>query len=324
MRILGLAKELGIPYERLLAWCGDMGLPYEKPEDEIDGEHVQRARLHLSGRPSQVKKEDLSMEEEVDNLFHDPDLDLEGLPESLEELEALEENLSNRPREKPKKESGEPRTALESLLKKFGVEGKARLKKIRKLLPEHISRLFNHKDLVEEHAARIEDALENKVVLWCGHAACRDLLKDQYDKKDLIPTDQPAVCRICAGSSTRRGLEEMAKVCREADVRRILIVGGSPASHKELKNHRPGGLEFKLIEGDVSRPRQRAQADMNWCDVAVIWAGTILGHDVSGLYGRGRHGARSPMVVVNRRSVEALCEAVIEHIRRKRDEPESG
>jgi hypothetical protein len=106
----------------------------------------------------------------------------------------------------------------------------------------------------------------------------------------------------------------MAEACQQAGIHRILVVGGAPSSHKELKNLQPDNLEFKLIPGDLSRDRQRAVADLGWCDLAVIWAGTILGHDVSNQYHKAK---KQDLVVVNRRSVEALCEAVVRRIQGK-------
>lgn len=107
----------------------------------------------------------------------------------------------------------------------------------------------------------------------------------------------------------------MAEACRTAGISRILVVGGAPSSHKELRNNTPEGIEFKLIEGDVSRDKQRAAADMKWCDLAVIWAGTILGHDVSQNYSKGRKDALPRLIVVKRRSVEALCKMVVQRLK---------
>ena len=116
----------------------------------------------------------------------------------------------------------------------------------------------------------------------------------------------------------------MAQACREAGISRILIVGGAPASHKELNRNIPSGLELRLVEGDVNRDRQRAAADLKWCHVVVIWAGTILGHDVSNQYVNARVSNLSPVVWVRRRSIEALCDAVVQHIRQKGDRNKSG
>jgi len=118
---------------------------------------------------------------------------------------------------------------------------------------------------------------------------------------------------------TRRSLEETAKTCRVAGIRRILVVGGMPSSLTEIRNNAPPGVEFRLVAGDLERQGKRVQADLSWCDLAVIWGGTILGHSLSGSYMR-RKKTEGPFIVhVNRRSVEALCLEVIRHLKGGRE-----
>jgi len=191
------------------------------------------------------------------------------------------------------------------------------LKKIRKQLPEHISRLFNHENLTQEKAALLKGTIEEKIAFCCGHELCQDLLDKQLPEQKWILTKKPSVCKICRGSSTKRGMEEMAVACMESEIRRLLVVGGSPAVHKELNSIKPDSLEFRLVEGNVSRDKQRACADLNWCDLAILWAGTILNHDVSNNYMNSRGSVSCSIVVVKRRSVEALCSSVTEHVKRK-------
>jgi len=93
-----------------------------------------------------------------------------------------------------------------------------------------------------------------------------------------------------------------------------------PASRTEMKNLAPAGLEFRLIEGELDRPKQRVQADLRWCDLAVIWGSTPLGHSLSGSYLR-RKTSKGPFILrISRRSVEALCQEIVKHLdRRKAD-----
>lgn len=323
MRILSLAKELGIPFETILNWCERAGLSYRHPEDEVDPQDESKIRFtfKLQG-PSIKKKDEADFESEFKKLMgdSDSDLDLEGVPKDLDELEALEASLFKTPEvvKKQKKEKGE-RIAVVSILETYGVGNKSLVKRIRKLLPEHISRLFNHESVTPENAETLKSALENKVHLCCGHTTCLDLLKKEYGKQKIIGTKEPQVCSLCRGSATRRGLTQMAFHCGEKGIKRILIVGGAPASHSELKNDSPAGLEFRLIEGDVSRDKQRAAADLQWCDVVVVWASTILGHEVSNLYMKNSKSHNRQVVLVNRRSIEALCIAVTQHVQRMKD-----
>jgi hypothetical protein len=319
MRILGLAKELGIPYERLLAWCHDAGLDYRRPEDVVEPEHAAMARsmfLTPSGREDGASAS--GPEEDLwEAWVEDEDLDASGFPRTLEELDAIERELFKGKPAARAERSREQRIPLESLLGAYGIEDKAVIKKIRRLLPEHISRLFNHENLPEAQAARLREAIEDRIALCCGHASCRELLEKRHGEKNVVLTREASACRLCSGSASKRALQEMALVCAEAGIRRILVVGGAPSSHNELKNNPPPGLEFRLVEGDVSRGKQRASADLKWCDVALIWAGTILGHEVSQNYMRGKSPGGAPVLVVHRRSVEALARAVVHHVKGK-------
>jgi hypothetical protein len=247
------------------------------------------------------------------------DLDLDGFPESLEELEDLERSIFKERRVSKKKSPAADRIPVQEILDECGLSGKATLKRVRKLLPEHIARLFNHQSLVEDQAVVLRDALTRKVPLCCDHPACRALMEQREAGVNSVATSNPAFCRICQGSTARRGLEELAQICSQTGIRRILVLGGSPASHQELKSSAPSGLEFRLIEGDTIREKQRVTADLKWCDLVVLWAGTILDHAVSNQYLKGGRSGTLTVAVAKRRSVEALCAAVIETVQRKKD-----
>jgi hypothetical protein len=318
-RILDLAKEIGVPYEHLLAWCRKAGHDYGEPEDVVNPDHVKKIRSAFAR--TGPRKAEPEVEDPFDHWVNDGDLDLDDIPKDLDELEALERTLFKTPPVSPKGPVKTDRTPLKSILSHYGIEGKGVLKRLRKLLPEHVARLFNHETLGKEHEALLREALEEKVVLCCSDAKCRKLLAERHGDAALFETSRSAACRLCKGTAARRALEEMAAVCARAGITRILVVGGSPPSHKELKSLNPPGLEFKLVEGTLSRDKQRASADLKWCDVAVIWAGTILSHGVSTPYTKGRKPGSTPVVVASRRSVEALCEAVVQHVLKRGDAP---
>ncbi|MHC4942603.1 MAG: hypothetical protein ACYTG7_06225 [Planctomycetota bacterium] len=319
MQILVLAKELGIPYERLIAWCGRNGFPYKNPEDDVDSKEVERIR-RIFAMTSKQKDADASLEESFDTMMGDSDLDLSDFPKTLEELEALERSLLKDPEVPGRRQAKADRVPFREILKQYGIAGKSTLKRLRKLLPEHIARLFNHESLVEEQAAFLREALEQKIPLCCDNPTCQALIRARSEgRQGQIRTDIPAHCRICKGSTARRSLEEMAFYCTKAAIKRILVLGGAPATHKEVNNLAPQQLEFRLIAGDVARDRQRASADLKWCDIVVLWAGTILGHEVSNQYLKGKKGGVKPVIVAKRRSVEALCAEVIAYLKRSKE-----
>jgi len=261
MRIVKLSKELGVPYEKILDWCAGEGMPYKDPEEEVSPGHGARIRASFTRPAPKPEKEgdledlDLSLDDVESTFGKDADLSLDGLPQTLEELDALEgivfKNAAKPPPPKPKAD----RFLVKAILKKFGVENKGAIKRVRNLLPEHISRLFTHQSLAEEQSILFQQALREKIVFWCGDRVCKRLLLEFHNEKELVETLASNVCSLCEGSSIRRGMEVMAKACRENDVRRILIIGGSPAAHNEINKHTPAGLTFKLIQGEGAWPR---------------------------------------------------------------------
>jgi hypothetical protein len=318
MRALKLAKELGISFERLLQWMSSSGYSCNSPESEIEPAHETRIRRVFSS--TNRKKGDKGTRTDIDALLAatiDPACgeDDFGIPDSLEELEAIESELMKSVPilhdEKPRP----VRTTTRSVLEGYGIYGKSTIKKLRKLVPGNIARLLNQQDLSEAQLAALTGAIEEGAVLYCAHPYCRSAAERRHSKEKIIPVRDTALCSICAGSATRRALEEVSEVCLEAKIRRILIVGGMPSSHGSIRESAPGNIEFRLVEGDLERPGKRVQADLRWCDIAVIWGSTILGHSLSGSYTR-KKTAQGPFIVrVSRRSIEALCTEIVKHLK---------
>jgi len=320
MRILDLAKELGVSSERLREWAQRAGLPYGWAEDEVDAEHEGRIRQAFS-RAHQGRRDEERGKRSDDQLL-DAELgqgllDLDGdFPETLEEFEALERELLKSPPEMREQKPRPARVPTSRVLARYGITGKSVLKKLRKLLPEDVARLLNQQDLSDAQHATLTGEIESRAVLFCDHAYCRGALERRHSAETLIPVKDSSYCFLCRGSTICRSLEEAAEACVEAGVRRILVVGGMPASHTEIRDNTPLGVEFRLVEGDTDRHRQRVQADLRWCDLAVIWGSTILSHSLSGGYTRRKSPGGPFIIRITRRSVEALCTEVIKHLKR--------
>jgi len=319
MRILNLAKELGISYESLLDWIHRAHLPYSNPEDELTPAHEQQIRRIYSaprsspGEGRHKKESDLDMDRRIEDALEPWSLETDiELPETLEELEDLERSLvRSLPGQKARKPSSE-RLSTKRFLENFGLRGKSTLKRLRKLLPGDAARLVNQPDLSEAQQAKLQTEIETRAVFVCDHPFCRKTSSKRHSPELLFLVNQASLCHLCRGSATRRSLEEAAEACREAGMRRILVVGGMPASHTEIDQNAPPGLEFRLVAGDLERQRQRVQADLRWCDLAIIWGSTILGHSLSSGY-LSRKGDRF-IIRVQRRSIEALCAEVVRHL----------
>ena len=322
MHVVELAKELGISYERLIDWMVEAGIECGDPEEDQAPDleskvrkafsSIQRGKSRKEGDDTRTMDDILS--ESVDGGFELTDFDL---PDSLEELEALEKAMTRVPARR-KRKSDPKRTPTRAVLDHYGIRGKAVLKKLRKLLSEPMIRLLHQQDLSEEQHAELTEEIELRAVFYCDHPFCTGILADRNSPESLIPVRNAALCRLCGGSTIRRSLQELAESCRKSGISRILVVGGSPASHKEIRERGPPDVTFRLVAGDVERNRQRVTADLRWSQLAVIWGGTILGHSVSAGY-TGRSVQGSPFIVrLNRRSVEALCSEVVSHLERIR------
>ncbi len=106
----------------------------------------------------------------------------------------------------------------------------------------------------------------------------------------------------------------MLRACRLAKLRRMLIVGGTPAQHRDIEKGASGSLSFRFIDGKSGNANKRgAIADLNWAQLMVIWASTPLPHSVSTPYTDERP-TDLPMITVARRSTEALCTEVTRNL----------
>lgn len=125
----------------------------------------------------------------------------------------------------------------------------------------------------------------------------------------------PALCPRCGGSNNRRALRDLVDACARAGVRRLCIVGGSPALRKQLRSALGGELELRLVDGVERRTKAEAQGDLAWADVVLVWGSSILAHKVSTLYTREPGATR--VVTVPRRSIEALAGELVRHLARR-------
>jgi len=107
-------------------------------------------------------------------------------------------------------------------------------------------------------------------------------------------------CAICGGSANRRGALLFLRACAAADYRRVVVVGGSDDIRRELPLLLGDGLDVRVIEGTVARPRRDAQRDIDGADVVLLLGSTELDHTVSAVY------ASPKTVATNQRGIGAL------------------
>jgi hypothetical protein len=156
---------------------------------------------------------------------------------------------------------------------------------------------------------RARDVIDARFARFCAPCAART----DAGERELVVVSR-AACVRCGGSRNERALAEFAEACSKAEIRRLVVVGGSPDVRRELRAL-DGRLELRLVDGTERRTRAEAQRDLGWADLVVIGGSSELDHKVSTLYTRRNGGP--PVITVARRGVEAIAEAIVEHARRR-------
>lgn len=136
----------------------------------------------------------------------------------------------------------------------------------------------------------VEELLAGRFVAVCSRGDCQAEAPAGGDGRAVTPAATQADCAVCGGSANAREVERMVEAWRQAGLRRLCVVGGSPNTRTALEELVDGRLELRLVDGVGSRNRAQADADSAWADRVAIWGGTQLDHRVSDLY-------RGPRVV---------------------------
>jgi hypothetical protein len=135
---------------------------------------------------------------------------------------------------------------------------------------------------------------------------CRPCAAADGRKVVAVP---PGACSSCAGSNNARAVRDMVAACDQAGIARLVVVGGSPNTRRELAELVGDGLELRLVDGIANTNRQAAQRDIAWSDLIVVLGATQLAHRVSTLYTRDPD-ARKKLITTSRRGIEAIAEEV--------------
>jgi hypothetical protein len=120
-------------------------------------------------------------------------------------------------------------------------------------------------------------------------------------------------CEHCGGSDNRRYALRALDALAEAGMRRIVVVGGSPGTRQELRDLFANRVDVRFVDGSSAHRQSNADALIAWADLIVVWGSTELPHKVSDLYTQAPE-ARSRLVMVHRRGVAALCQAILTHL----------
>jgi multidrug efflux pump subunit AcrA (membrane-fusion protein) len=103
-------------------------------------------------------------------------------------------------------------------------------------------------------------------------------------------------------SANRSAMSRFSTACLVHNVKRVVVVGGSPAYHRTLREGVDPRIDLRLVPGN----RRGSVPQVPGADLVIIWASTILDHSVAGLYPDG--------VVIPHRGVARMLTAATEWI----------
>lgn len=162
-------------------------------------------------------------------------------------------------------------------------------------------------------ASKVERSLQvlQAAFFWrCGSGNCKTKAEARGRQTLLVERTH---CMVCHGSNDRRALEEMASAAAASNVSKILVVGGTDAKRREIREKSPSGLEWRFVDGKKSKDDRYFRHNRRWAEVIVIWGSTELDHKVSEHFVRK---GDTRVITVSRRSIGALADEVVGHLSR--------
>ncbi len=156
-------------------------------------------------------------------------------------------------------------------------------------------------------------ALQSKLCLHCAGAECVAFAK--ASGREPAPCDPRPTCERCGGSSNKRAATDVLEAFERAGIKRLVVVGGSPAVREELEAALGAALQLRMVDGTERRTIDHAKADMAWGDLVLVWGASELHHKVSMQY-TNLTDQKHKLVRVQTRGVAALLQAAVDHLKR--------
>lgn len=161
-----------------------------------------------------------------------------------------------------------------------------------------------------EKSERAAEVLRGHFALHCHAADC--IAFAQHSGRQPIASETKQTCERCGGSENARAAKDLT----EAGIRRLVVVGGTPATREELERLLGKQIELRLVDGTQHRASDRAKADLEWADRVLLWGATELHHKVSKQYADVT-ATRHKVVHVPRRGIAQLLAGAVESMRRR-------
>ena len=196
--------------------------------------------------------------------------------------------------------------SLAALLQARGLEAPENAGALRLLLDAYPHALLEA--LSPRRAEDLSTLLDRRLVLSCGDGRCADT------RRAAVLIVPPGRCELCGGSGAGRAFRDFAEACREAGIHKVVIVGGSPAYRRVLRELAAPGrsaLRVEVIDGKA-RPREKKIRGLaRGADRVLIWGATILDHATSDAFEAS--GART--ITIPHRGIATMLRTAAAHIR---------
>ncbi|MDY7225313.1 hypothetical protein [Hyalangium rubrum] len=166
----------------------------------------------------------------------------------------------------------------------------------------------------EQKLERAEALLTERFFRVCGAPACMQVA--HASGREPLLVEPKTHCERCGGSDNQRAVVEFLEACRRKGVRRMVVVGGSPAVREELEARLGSQVELRMVDGTERRTADRARHDLEWGDLVLVWGATELHHKVSEHYTSAAPPLNRKVVHVAKRGVASLLEEAIKHLKR--------
>lgn len=172
----------------------------------------------------------------------------------------------------------------------------------------------NRTRIAADKRERVAAVIAGAFLRHCNNGNCLQQTTELAGSRTPLLSDQKR-CDICGGSSNRSALERMAAALSERGLSRVLVVGGTEETEREIRGSPHGSVDFRFVNTRVARDDRYHRSHRDWAEVVVIWSSTPLPHKVSRHY---EHSSGAIRVTVTRRGVAAMADGVREHVERQR------
>ncbi len=126
---------------------------------------------------------------------------------------------------------------------------------------------------------KFAEKLRERVMLWCGDEECRS----DHPQDARVEVSPPARCEACKGKTIRRAAARFVEVCRDKNVERVTIAGGTPKYRTAIQEAIGHTLDVRVaLNGE--RNGSQAVSDVEHSDLVIVWVSSEVDHKFTGLY----------------------------------------